>query len=214
VDEEAAGEFDRLEALGCVGANTLIVHGIALDRAQRMRLEGAGAGLIWCPSSNSHLFGRTAEVNELMRRGRVALGTDSRFSGSRDLLCELRAAREASALEAGTLESLVTSDAAALLRLADRGALRIGARADLLVLPGGMALPNASRADVRLVVLGGRPLYADADYARLVAPMTRWAAVRVDGKPKMLESGLVAALSATTVSEPGLEISDLTWRAA
>jgi cytosine/adenosine deaminase-related metal-dependent hydrolase len=214
VDEEAAGEFDRLDALGCLGANTLIVHGIALDHAQRMRLEGAGAGLIWCPSSNSRLFGRTAQVSELVRRGRVALGTDSRFSGSRDLLCELRMASETNAFEPGTLESLVTREAAALLRLADRGALRTGARADLLVLPVGMALSEASRADVRLVVLGGRALYADPDYAHIVAPTAHWAAVHVDGKPKMLESGLVAALSAATVSEPGLDISELAWRAA
>jgi cytosine/adenosine deaminase-related metal-dependent hydrolase len=214
VDEEAAGEFDRLDALGCLGANTLIVHGIALSVAQRRRLENAGAGLIWCPSSNSRLFGRTAEVGELVRSGRVALGTDSRFSGSLDLLCEIKAAREATALEAGALESLVTRDAAALLRLADRGALQIGARADLLVLPGGMALADACRADVRLVVLGGRALYADADYARLVAPAAHWAAVRVDGQRKMLESGLVAALRAASISEPGLEFSDLTWRAA
>jgi cytosine/adenosine deaminase-related metal-dependent hydrolase len=109
---------------------------------------------------------------------------------------------------------MVTRDAAALLRLADRGALKIGARADLLVLPAGMSLSNASRADVRLLVLGGRALYADADYARLVAPATQWAAVRVDGKPKMLESGVVAALAAATVGEPGLEFSDLTWAAA
>jgi len=214
VDEEAAGEFDRLEGLGCLGANTLIVHGIALDRAQRLRLEDAAAGLIWCPSSNSRLFGKTAEVSELVRRGRVALGTDSRFSGSRDLLCELKAACETSALEAGTLELIVTCDAAALLRLADRGALRIGARADLLVLPDGMSLPNAARADVRLVVLGGRALYADVDYARLVAPATHWAEVRVDGKPKMLERRLVEELSAASVGEPGLEIFDRAWAAA
>jgi cytosine/adenosine deaminase-related metal-dependent hydrolase len=214
VDEEAAGEFDRLDGLGCLGPNTLIVHGIALDRAQRIRLEAAAAGLIWCPSSNSRLFGRTAEVGELVRRGRVALGTDSRFSGSRDLLFELKAARETGALEADTLESLVTRDAAALLRLADRGALRVGARADLLVLPDGMALSDASRADIRLVMLGGRALYADADYARLVAPATHWAAVRVDGKPKMLERRLAAALCAATLSEPGLELSDQAWEAA
>jgi cytosine/adenosine deaminase-related metal-dependent hydrolase len=214
VDEEAAGEFDRLDALGCLGANTLIVHGIALDRAQRTRLAEAAAGLIWCPSSNSRLFGRTAEVSELLRRGRVALGTDSRFSGSRDLLCEFKAAREISALDAGRLESLVTRDAAALLRLADRGVLQIGARADLLVLPEGMALSSASRGDIRLVVLGGRALYADADYAHLVAPGTQWAAVRVDGKRKMLDRRLAAALSAATLSEPGLEICELMWAAA
>jgi cytosine/adenosine deaminase-related metal-dependent hydrolase len=153
-------------------------------------------------------------VGELVRRGRVALGTDSRFSGSQDLLCEIKAARATAALEAGALESLVTRDAAALLRLADRGALTIGARADLLVLPGGMALANACRADVRLVVLGGRALYADADYARLVAPAAHWTAIRVDGKPKMLESGLAAALRAASVGEPGLEIADMRWRAA
>ena len=214
VDEEAAKEFDRLDGLGCLGTNTLIVHGIALDRAQRMRLVDASAGLIWCPSSNSRLFGRTADVSDLVRRRRVALGTDSRFSGSRDLLCELRAARETGALEADTLESLVTRDAAALLGLADRGALRAGARADLLLLPEGMALSDASRADIRLVVLDGRALYADADYARFFAPATHWAPVRVDGKPKLLERGLVAALRAAALSEPGLEISDLTWKAA
>ena len=214
VDEEAAGEFDRLDALGCVNANTLIVHGVALDRAQRLRLERAAAGLIWCPSSNLRLFGSTAEVSELAGCGRVALGTDSRLTGSRDLLCELQVARETSGLEETQLESLVTRDAAALLRLADRGVLRVGARADLLVLPGGMTLSAATRADVRLVVRGGRAFYADADYARLVAPMTHWAAARVDGMPKMLESGLAAALCAASVVEPGLEISDLAWRAA
>ena len=79
VDEESAGEFDRLDRLGCLGANTLIVHGIALGPGQRGRLEEAAAGLIWCPSSNSRLFGRTAQAGELVRRGRVALGTDSRL---------------------------------------------------------------------------------------------------------------------------------------
>jgi cytosine/adenosine deaminase-related metal-dependent hydrolase len=214
VDEEAAGEFDRLDALGCVKANTLIVHGVALDRDRRVRLERAAAGLIWCPSSNLRLFGSTAEVSDLVRGGRVALGTDSRLTGSRDLLCELQVARENSALDEATLESLVTRDAAALLRLADRGVLRVGARADLLVLPRGMTLSRATRSDVRLLVLGGRALYADADYARFVAPTTHWAAARVDGKPKMLESRLVSTLRAASVAEPGLELPDLAWRAA
>src|SRR5262249_51016733 len=122
--------------------------------------------------------------------------------------------REVSALEEATLESMVTRDAAALLRLADRGVLAVGARADLLVLPARTALSDASRSDVRLVMLGGRALYADSDYARIAAPVTHWAAVSVDGRPKMLERSLVAALFAATVGEPGLEISDLAWRAA
>ena len=214
VDEEAAVEFDRLDNLGCIGPNTLIVHGIALDHARRARLDDAGAGLIWCPSSNLRLFGSTAAVTELAGSGRVGLGTDSRLTGSRDLLWELQLARATGELEAAGLESLVTRDAAALLRLADRGVLRVGARADLLVLPRGMMLSDATRSDLQLVVLGGRALYADPDYARLVAPATHWAETRVDGTPKRLESGLAAALCAASVIEPGLEISELAWRAA
>jgi cytosine/adenosine deaminase-related metal-dependent hydrolase len=214
VDSEAVSEFSRLDALGCVGPNTLIVHGVALDRAQSARLESAGAGLIWCPESNLRLFGRTADVAGLARRGRVALGTDSRLSGSQDLLCELSIAREVAGLDEEILESLVTCNAAALLRLSDRGTLGAGARADLLVLPAGMPLSSATRADIRLVVLGGRALYADADYAHTLASGSHWAAVRVDGRPKMLESGLAAALCAAGASETGVSISDLTWRAA
>ena len=41
LDDEAAAEFERLDALGCIGANTLIVHGVALDPAQRKRLVAA-----------------------------------------------------------------------------------------------------------------------------------------------------------------------------
>jgi cytosine/adenosine deaminase-related metal-dependent hydrolase len=207
VDEEAAGELSRLDALGCVGSNTVLVHGVALDEAQRARLESASAALVWCPSSNIRLLGRTAEVRELAGRGRVALGTDSRLSGSRDLLCELGVARAIYDLDEVTLESLVTRHAAAVLRLPGRGSLTPGAYADLLVLPAGMPLSRATRSDVRLVMLGGEALYADADYARVVAPATHWTQVRVDGKTKMLAKALATALSGMSVGEDGLEIS-------
>lgn len=214
VDEEAAGEFYRLESLGCLGANTVLVHGIALDQTQASRLLQAGAGLIWCPSSNLRLFGKTAAVSELLRQHRVALGTDSRFSGCRDLLTELKVARGVAELDADTLESLVTSDAADLLRLKGRGSLEPGGRADLMVLPEGMALCEASRVDVRLVMLEGRPMYADPDYARLLAPSSHWAEVLVDGRRKMLEAGLADALSSASIGEPGLEITRQRWVAA
>ena len=214
VDESAATEISRLDLLGCLGPNTLIVHGIAVDRAQRARLERAGAGLIWCPSSNMRLFGRTADVADFVDRGRVALGTDSRLSGSRDLLCELSAARTTSSLDEVTLESLVTRNAAAMLRLPDRGSLAAGARADLLVLPARMPLSQATRADIRLVMIGGNALYADPQYARIMAPVTEWTEVSVDGAPKMLESSLAAALFHSQVSESGLHTPEAIWRAA
>jgi cytosine/adenosine deaminase-related metal-dependent hydrolase len=214
LDRDAAVEFERLDALGCLGPNTLLVHGIALDDAQRSRLERAAAGLLWCPSSNLHLFGETAQVSELAARGRVALGTDSRLSGSGDLLDELRVAGQLNAVDEVTLESLVTRDSARLLRLSDRGELRTGARADILVLPARMRLTAARRADVRLVLRDGIVRYGDADCARRAAPHAKLAEVRVDGRSKLLESHIAAALSQARVREIGLEFPCATGRAA
>jgi cytosine/adenosine deaminase-related metal-dependent hydrolase len=214
VDEEAASEFERLEALGCVGANTLIVHGIALNRHQQARLDAAGAGLIWCPSSNLSLFGTTADVSHLIRRGRVALGTDSRLSGARDLLEELRIAAQLGGLGAEVLESLVTRDAARLLRLPDRGALRAGARADILILPAAMQLASATRSEVLLVMVDGIALYGDKYCAEAVTPSARWTDVRVDGRPKVLERSLAELVAGASAREGGLEMPQAAWRAA
>jgi cytosine/adenosine deaminase-related metal-dependent hydrolase len=214
LDEEDSNEFERLDALGCIGPNTLLVHGIALDQAQRRRLDRAEAGLIWCPSSNLRLFGKTAEVVELLERRRVGLGTDSRLSGARDLLDELHLVGQISGLDDASLESLVTSHSARLLRLPDRGALRADARADILILPARTRLAAASRADVRLVLIGGIVRFGDKDYAQSVAPAAQWAEIRVDGKPKILDIHIAALLSQARTNEAGLELQRLTWRAA
>lgn len=214
LDEEARAEFDRLDAHGCIQRNTLLVHGIAMDQRHRKRLANASAGLVWCPSSNQNLFGKTADVADLISAGRVALGTDSRLSGARDLLEELRLASQITRLDEAALESLVTRDGAELLRLSDRGALRPGLRADLLVLPARARLAAAARADIRLVMVGGAARYGDSDCAGRFAPGTDWAHVLVDGRPKVLDGHTAKLLADARTNEPGLEISNVTWRAA
>lgn len=214
LDDAASDEFERLDSLGCLGTNTLLVHGIALDLTQRTRLAHAGGGLIWCPSSNFNLFGRTADVAELAANGRVALGTDSRLSGARDLLEELRVAAQCGDLDEQTLESLVTRDGARLLRLQDRGALHANARADLVVLPPNGRLGTVSRSDVRLVMIDGMVRYGDEHYARRIEPESAWAHVRVDGKPKVLRLRIAELLACASVSEPGLELPQAAGRAA
>src|SRR5262249_2978207 len=94
VDETAARELTRLDALGCLAANTVVVHGVAIDTRGFRRMAAAGAGLVWCPASNLFLFGRTASVRVFMeadspRPPRIALGSDSRLTGADDLLDEL-----------------------------------------------------------------------------------------------------------------------------
>jgi hypothetical protein len=213
-DEASAGEFARLEAMGCIGPNTLLVHGLALDQPQRRRLGAAGAGVIWCPSSNLRLFDKTLDVAGLLVEGRIAIGTDSRLSGARDLLEEIRIAARVAGLDDESMESLVTRENARLLHLSDRGSLRVGFRADLLVLPAGMSLSNADRADIRLVIRDGQARYGDRDHVQRIAPDLHWASVRVDGTPKLLDGKVAAMLCKSAAREDGLEILDTQWRAA
>jgi cytosine/adenosine deaminase-related metal-dependent hydrolase len=213
-DGESARELERLEALGCLSPNTLIVHGVALDPAQQATLRRSGAGLIWCPASNLRLFGTTVEVIELAARGCVALGSDSRLTGAHDLLEELRVAADVSGLDEETLEAIVTHDSARLLRLTDRGVLAAGALADLLVLPRRVALSKASRADVRLVMVDGIVRYGDRDCVALADPGADWVSILVDGCPKLLDRNLAALLQASEARESGLELPAETWRAA
>ncbi len=214
IDPESGGEFDRLDALGCLRENSLLVHGVALDRAQRTRLDRASAGLIWCPSSNFRLFGRTADVAELVGVRRVALGTDSRMSGSRDLLDELRFARRLGIVDDGALESMVTRDGARLLRLPDRGELRADARADILVLPAGTRLVDAARADIRLVMINGAVLYGDRDFSRYVGHPSIWTDIVVDGRPKFLDRRIAERIARSKARETGLQITQAAGKAA
>jgi cytosine/adenosine deaminase-related metal-dependent hydrolase len=215
VDDDAGGELARLDALGCLQPNTVIVHGVAIGGSGWDRTAAAGAGLVWCPASNLFLFGRTATVRALLDAAdgaarRVAIGTDSRVTGSRDLLDELRVAREAMPVSAAELLAMVTTNAAALLRQPRAGRLAVGGPADLLVLPSsGLnpadALLDANRRDVRLVTIDGRPLVADPDLAavyqaRRLTPRP----FRVDETPKLGDSGLVRRIAGCPIQEPGV----------
>jgi cytosine/adenosine deaminase-related metal-dependent hydrolase len=173
----------------------------------------AGAGLVWCPTSNLRLFGKTAEIADLVDSGRVALGSDSRLTGGRDLLEEVRVARDIAGCDARTLESLVTEAAAKLLRLTDRGTLRAGARADILVLPAALPLSKATRTDIRLVMLGGNMCLGDRDLADMIMPSSHSSTIRVDGRTKIVGRALVGTALAL---ETGVELMDpdVTGRAA
>ncbi|HEY4079258.1 MAG TPA: hypothetical protein VGM81_01065 [Burkholderiaceae bacterium] len=206
IGAEAAAEFDRLDALGCIGPDTVLVHGLALDAAQQRCLNQAGGGLVWCPGSNLHLFGRTLSAETLSRQTRLALGSDSRISGERDLLAELALARECSGWNEARLEALVTGRAAALLGLRDRGGLGCGQGADVLVLQSGIALSRATRADVRLVLIDGEPRYADPDLGDELGVGDALVPVQVDGHAKLLAAELVAALRAAVIQEAGLDL--------
>lgn len=209
VDEEAGEEVDRLAALGCVASNTVIVHGVALSAAAAARAIERGAALVWCPTSNDFLFGRTADVRAFAACGRLAIGSDSRLSGAGDLLDEMRAAAHTGQLDAAAVVRAVTSGAASVLRLPGDAGLHPGAVADLAVFRRLAADPfasvcAASRRDVRLTMIDGRPVVADAALAA-VFDGSRPATVYVDGQMRLLAPRIARRARRLTLREPGLE---------
>jgi len=215
IDDAARTELDRFDALGCLAPHTVLVHGVAIDEAGWNRVESSGAGVVWCPASNQFLFGDAARTPIWARQRacppcNVALGTDSRLTGARDLLDELRVAQASLPLAPTDLLRMVTSTPARLLRLGDAGRISVGAPADICVLPSSSddpaaALLKASRRDVALVVVGGKPLTGSAamkpvfEARRVVA-----CALIVDGVSKLADAALVGRIGRCPIQEPGI----------
>jgi len=120
-DEAAADELRQLDALGCLRENTVLIHGVGLSEADRRRVLEAGAGLVWCPSTNLYLLGRTGDVRNSPQQVALAIGTDSRLTADGDMLDELKAASATGQLSPEQIFRAVTIDAAKLLRLPDVG---------------------------------------------------------------------------------------------
>jgi cytosine/adenosine deaminase-related metal-dependent hydrolase len=216
IDEAAARELDQLDASGCLGSNTVLVHGVALDGSQWRRVADRGGSLVWCPSSNQFLFGRTTPVRQLLdvtspAHVEVCLGSDSRVTGSRDLLGEISEAASMAALTPRELLRMVTTAAARVLRLPDAGAIEPGARADLIVIPArsddaAEALLGTTRREVSFVAVGGRPLLAAPSIAKVFRPRATHAhTISVDGIQRLADPVLAEAIRSCPIREPGVE---------
>ena len=212
-DEHARRELDMLDRLGCLSPNTVLIHGVAFCRAAADRVINAGAGLVWCPSSNHFLFGATADVRAFDDADRLGLGSDSRLSGDGDLLDELKAAHATRQLSAEGLWRTVGTGAARLLRLKDAGRLAPGAPADLTVVRSLAPCPfdslvTASRTDVRLTMVDGMPAIGEPE----LMPAFQAAGIaaipaRVDGASRVVAKWIGARVARMQLKEPGFEVN-------
>jgi cytosine/adenosine deaminase-related metal-dependent hydrolase len=152
VDAASAAEVVALAARGLVTRDLLAVHCVGVDDAGIALLRGAGAAIVWCPSSNRFLFGRTAP-SELLAPGiDVLLGSDSLLTADGSLLDELRLARALGIVSEERLLDAIGVVAARRLGVAEPS-LKVGARADVVVLR--RPLFDATERDVLVVVAGG-----------------------------------------------------------
>ena len=98
-------EFTTLKSLNLLNEAAVIIHGTGLEYADFVEMRNApdirltptadnpGAKLVWSPTSNLLLYGRTTDIWSAIRAGiLISLGTDWSPSGTRNLLHELKIA--------------------------------------------------------------------------------------------------------------------------
>jgi cytosine/adenosine deaminase-related metal-dependent hydrolase len=209
-DAVAQAELDKLDAFGCLAPNSVLVHGVGLRGTDVERVIERGAAVVWCPSSNHALLGATLDPRRLCAAGRLALGTDSRLSGARDMLEEMRGILLRGELGPVQVQELATTAAARILRMPGHGSLSPGDRANLIVVPddcgaGTCTLAGVRRSQIRAVVHDGLPCITDPDLGDWFALAGIDAVpVTLDGQPKLLARHL--ADPEVIALEPGLEL--------
>jgi len=162
-DKRSQEEIFHLDKLRALNSNTVVVHGVGLDKAGHSLIEQRGAALIWCPTSNLFTLGKTLGEKEIAQHKKVALGSDSALTGQGDLLDEIRFAREQACISPKRIYSLVTDSAARVLRLRNgEGMIRLGGPADFLIVLDTGDLPceklsQMTIGDLEVILVGGRP---------------------------------------------------------
>jgi 5-methylthioadenosine/S-adenosylhomocysteine deaminase len=174
VDEDSRKEFELLKKNAWLRKQTVIIHGTGLGESEFRQMARVGAKLIWSPQSNFVLYGRTTNVRLALQVGvHVSLAPDWYPTGSNDIFEELRVAAEVNRSDfrgaipdSDWIRMITVNPAEALALDSYIGRLKPGLKADITILRSQD--PNPSRSllrshleDVRLVWVGGRPLYGD-----------------------------------------------------
>ena len=178
-------EFTDLDQQGCLQQRMVTVHTNALGapdynrwRTQARQVSNATpyGTVVWSPFSNLWLYGMTTDVPAARSAGlTVCLGTDWGPSGTHNLLGEAKVARlhsdaagwDLTDLDLAQMMTCLPGDVLARAWQLPVGRLVAGALADLVLIDQRRADPWASlvaarERDVRLVMVGGRPVWGTA----------------------------------------------------
>lgn len=158
---------------GLVGVHCTAMQGD--DFKQWKAIAGSAPKLVWSPTSNLMLYGKTTDIRAAQQAGAIiALGTDWAPSGTKNLLWELKTADQLNKSTSPRmfrsdrqLVELVTTNPAKILGWEDRvGKIKRGFYADLIVLDklhssGYRNLIEAREENIQLVMVEGDPIYGD-----------------------------------------------------
>ena len=200
VDSGARREVAALDAEGALDGRTSIVHGVGLTPAGIELMRRRGAAVIWCPSSNLGMLGRTVSRAVLRSGLPIALATDSALSAPVDLLDELRVAHRFVGAE--RLYEMVTTLPAAMLRLSRTG--------DWIAVKSTARSPHRAllEGSIALVVVRGRIRLISPELAEQLPRVERrrLQLLHVEGRAPVLVDAPVAKLRRAAARHLGSEL--------
>lgn len=204
-DEVAAGEYQRLKGLGCVGRNTVIVHGVGMTEEDIADAAPQVRGLVWCPQTNKYLLGKAGETmarNWTRYSGTIAFGSDSRITAYGDLLDEKSLSDNSSI---GGLTWMIRNPAK-ILSGKPCSPLSVGEFGDFFASQNLLF-----RESIALIVKGGVPQIGDPEVMTKF-PYIQTVGATLDGKPKAIHIDLARRIHRCSLKEPGLEVEALPRR--
>jgi 5-methylthioadenosine/S-adenosylhomocysteine deaminase len=167
-------EFTFMQSQSLLNPKGVVIHGIPLRPTDFQAMSLNGTSLVWSPRSNLELYGATANIGAALDAGvEIALAPDWAVTGSSNMLNELKVAalwnseRLGGRITDRQLVDMATSIPAHIAGIDDEvGAIRVGLRADILVINGDHnnpyhAIIDATADDVELVFINGVPIYGD-----------------------------------------------------
>jgi cytosine/adenosine deaminase-related metal-dependent hydrolase/ubiquinone/menaquinone biosynthesis C-methylase UbiE len=174
IDAGSRNEIAQLDRMQVLDERTVLIHGLACTTAQISLINGRGASLVVCPTSNRFLFAKTLSRDLIASVERVSLGSDSPLTAAGDLLDEVSYLSDRMGLNADAIYRMVTSSPAEMLHLTNGEGQIVGSGvADLIAIRSrqgtpALVLAGLTYRDVELVLLAGRvQMVSGALYARL-----------------------------------------------
>jgi len=204
-DEIATSEYWKLKELGCIGKNTVLIHGVGLDDEALTDAKDHIRGLVWCGTTNQYLLGKMANIQSWVNHDiSVAIGSDSRLTADGDLWNEIHALSEMLSIPLeNTMNISLRSTEWLFGRKHD---LSVGHIADLIITKDNIN----TRADIALIVKNGVAQIGDVDLMQRFH--TKSIDCKLDGQNKRIATQLAKQIHKSSLKERGLHIEPINKR--
>lgn len=213
LDEDSISSLKKLEKFEALGKNSVLIHCIPFGQREVERIAKASASVVWCPTSNLHIFGKTTNIKLFMDMGvNICLGTDFSPSGSVNLLEEIKFAKKLfydlyeEELSDQILLEWITSNPAKAFKTPNIGSIAVGNSADFVIFEDGrnateIFLSDQSSGQIDLLVIDGSPRLASSHYKNLFTELgIEFEIIQIEGKEKIVAGSPLALLKQVSAS--------------